>query len=78
LAKKLTFYTILDDDIFGLTVSSRYNSDIFAIWNKNADAHENSKVMEKLQKLLEPIELQSPYYKGMKILKDFFCIQLHI
>ncbi|CAG8599612.1 7705_t:CDS:2 [Funneliformis mosseae] len=42
-----------------------YNSDIFAIWNKNANAHENSKVMEKLQKLLEP-ELQSPYYKVHK------------
>ncbi|CAI2176017.1 2443_t:CDS:2 [Funneliformis geosporum] len=54
-----------DDDIFGLTVSSRYNSDIFAIWNKNADAHENSKVMDKLQKLLEH-ELQSPYYKVHK------------
>jgi len=56
------------DDIFGLTVSSRYNSDIFAIWNKNADVHENSKVMEKLQELiiLKPIDLQSPYYKVHK------------
>ncbi|CAG8438338.1 11335_t:CDS:2 [Funneliformis caledonium] len=61
----IVIHIILDDDIFGLTVSSRYNSDIFAIWNKNANAHENSKVMEKLQKLLEP-ELQSPYYKVHK------------
>jgi len=57
-----------DDDIFGLTVSSRFNSDIFTIWNKNADAHENSKVMDKLQELLllENIELQSSYYKVHK------------
>uniref|UniRef100_A0A1D1XZK2 mRNA cap-binding protein n=1 Tax=Anthurium amnicola TaxID=1678845 RepID=A0A1D1XZK2_9ARAE len=57
-----------DDDIFGLSVSSRFNSDIFTIWNKNADAHETSKVMEKLQELpsLEHIELQSPYYKVHK------------
>jgi hypothetical protein len=50
-------------------VSTRYNADIFTIWNKNANAHENSKIMDKLQEILlaENIKLQSPYYKGMRI-----------
>ncbi|RGB31826.1 translation initiation factor eIF 4e-like domain-containing protein [Rhizophagus diaphanus] len=57
-----------DDDIFGLSVSTRFNADIFTIWNKNAGAHENSKIMDKLQELLlqENIKLQSPYYKVHK------------
>ncbi|CAG8549037.1 9981_t:CDS:2, partial [Racocetra fulgida] len=53
-----------DDDIYGLTVSSRYNSDIFNIWNKNSAVNEEAKIMEKIKEALGPIDLQSPYYKG--------------
>ncbi|CAJ0636584.1 248_t:CDS:2 [Entrophospora sp. SA101] len=53
-----------DDDIFGLTVSSRATSDIFNIWNKNADASQHSTVLEKLKTSLSPTELQMPYYKA--------------
>nr|CAG8517065.1 9832_t:CDS:2 [Entrophospora candida]CAG8519148.1 6351_t:CDS:2 [Entrophospora candida] len=53
-----------DDDIFGLTVSSRATSDIFNIWNKNADASQHSTVLEKLKTSLLPTELQMPYYKA--------------
>ncbi|KAG9302281.1 hypothetical protein G9A89_008772 [Geosiphon pyriformis] len=61
----------LDDDIFGLTVSSRYNSDIFTIWNKNADAHDKAQVVNQLTDALKPIELQSPYYKAHRDHADF-------
>ncbi|RHZ44607.1 hypothetical protein Glove_718g12 [Diversispora epigaea] len=55
-----------DDDIFGISVSSRYNSDIFTIWNKSSSANEKAKVIEKLKETLNPIELQNPYYKAHK------------
>ncbi|CAG8729324.1 10030_t:CDS:2 [Cetraspora pellucida] len=55
-----------DDDIYGLTVSSRYNSDIFNIWNKNSSVNEEAKIMEKIKEALGPIDLQSPYYKAHK------------
>ncbi|CAG8682359.1 11685_t:CDS:2 [Dentiscutata erythropus] len=55
-----------DDDIYGLTVSSRYNSDIFNIWNKNSAVNEEAKIMEKIKETLGSIELQSPYYKAHK------------
>ncbi|CAG8713109.1 3035_t:CDS:2, partial [Ambispora leptoticha] len=57
-------FVSVDDDIFGLTVSSRYNSDIFTIWNKNANVHEESNVLGQLSMILKPIELQLPYYKA--------------
>jgi hypothetical protein len=53
-----------DDDIFGLSVSSRATSDIFTIWNKNSDVSQHSTVLEKLKSSLSPIELQMPYYKA--------------
>lgn len=57
-------YVAADDDVFGLSVSSRFNADIFTIWNKNSNAYEKAKVVEKLKETLDPIELQSPYYKA--------------
>jgi len=59
-------YVAADDDVFGLSVSSRYNADIFTIWNKNSNANEKAKVVEKLKETLDPVELQSPYYKAHK------------
>ncbi|CAG8468204.1 10541_t:CDS:2 [Diversispora eburnea] len=58
---------LIDDDIFGISVSSRYNSDIFTIWNKNSSANEKATVIEKLKETLNPIELQSPYYKAVYV-----------
>jgi hypothetical protein len=55
----------VEDDVFGLSVGSRYSSDIFTIWNKNALVHEQSHVLERLTQVLKEVELQSPYYKGM-------------
>ncbi|CAG8684572.1 11024_t:CDS:2, partial [Gigaspora rosea] len=60
-----------DDDIYGITVSSRYNSDIFNIWNKNSAVSEEAKIMEKIKDALASIELQSPYYKAHKDHADF-------
>ncbi|CAG8559390.1 2735_t:CDS:2 [Paraglomus occultum] len=55
-----------DDDIFGLSVSSRYNTDIFTMWNQNANAPNLSKVLDKLLEILKPVQLQLPYYKAHK------------
>ncbi|KAG0234552.1 Eukaryotic translation initiation factor 4E type 3 [Actinomortierella wolfii] len=55
-----------DDEIFGLSVSARWNSDIFQIWNKDSSLKDQSTVMEKVKEILKGIELQSPFYKAHK------------
>lgn len=55
-----------EDQIFGLSVSARWNSDIFQIWNMNSALKENSTVMEKVAEILKGVEIQSPFYKGNK------------
>lgn len=54
------------DEIFGLSVSARWNSDIFQIWNMNSALKENSTVMEKVIEILKGVEIQSPFYKAHK------------
>ncbi|KAK3842208.1 MAG: translation initiation factor eIF 4e-like domain-containing protein [Linnemannia gamsii] len=60
------------DEIFGLSVSARWNSDIFQIWNMNSSLKENSAVMEKVAVILanveslKDVEIQSPFYKAHK------------
>ncbi|KAF9978396.1 Eukaryotic translation initiation factor 4E type 3 [Actinomortierella ambigua] len=54
------------DEIFGLSVSARWNSDIFQIWNKDSSLKDQSTVMVKVKEILKGIELQSPFYKAHK------------
>ncbi|KAG0322449.1 Eukaryotic translation initiation factor 4E type 3 [Podila horticola] len=60
-----------EDQIFGLSVSARWNSDIFQIWNMNSALKENSTVMEKVTEILKGVEIQSPFYKAHKDHDDF-------
>ncbi|KAF9412019.1 Eukaryotic translation initiation factor 4E type 3 [Podila epigama] len=55
-----------DDQILGLSVSARWNSDIFQIWNMNLSAKDDSAVMKKVTEILQGIELQAPFYKAHK------------
>ncbi|KAG0219893.1 DEAH-box ATP-dependent RNA helicase prp22 [Mortierella sp. NVP41] len=60
------------DEIFGLSVSARWSSDIFQIWNMNSSLKENSTVMDKVTQILasvdslKDVEIQSPFYKAHK------------
>ncbi|KAF9943074.1 Eukaryotic translation initiation factor 4E type 3 [Mortierella antarctica] len=55
-----------DDQIFGLSVSARWNSDIFQIWNMDSSLKENSTVMDKVSEILKGVQIQSPFYKAHK------------
>ncbi|KAF9943865.1 Eukaryotic translation initiation factor 4E type 3, partial [Mortierella alpina] len=54
------------DQIFGLSVSARWNSDIFQIWNMDSSLKENSTVMDKVSEILKGVQIQSPFYKAHK------------
>lgn len=60
-------HPILEDQIFGLSVSARWNSHIFQIWNMESSLKDNATVMTKVEQILgrfEGIEIISPFYKG--------------
>ena len=58
------------DEILGLSVSSRWNSDLFQIWNLRSNLkEENNTVMEKVASILKGIEIQAPFYKGNVLCK---------
>ncbi|GJJ73071.1 translation initiation factor 4E [Entomortierella parvispora] len=60
------------DEILGLSVSSRWSSDIFQIWNLQSSLkEENNTVMEKVAMILKGIEIQAPFYKAHKDHDDF-------
>ncbi|KAG0050824.1 DEAH-box ATP-dependent RNA helicase prp22 [Gryganskiella cystojenkinii] len=66
------------DEILGLSVSARWNSDIFQIWNLQSSLREeNNTVMEKVAEILRGIEIQSPFYKAHKDHDDFQKIYDH-
>ncbi|KAI9227658.1 MAG: translation initiation factor eIF 4e-like domain-containing protein [Piptocephalis tieghemiana] len=52
------------DELGGVTVSCRWNSDIVQVWTKRATKSGGSHIMEEIQKVLPSTELQSPYYKA--------------
>ncbi|KAK3818596.1 MAG: eukaryotic translation initiation factor 4E member 3-like protein [Benniella sp.] len=57
------------DQIFGLSVSARWNSHIFQIWNMESSLKDNATVMTKVEQILsrfEGIEIISPFYKAHK------------
>ncbi|KAF9979961.1 Eukaryotic translation initiation factor 4E type 3 [Modicella reniformis] len=58
---------LIDDQIFGLSVSARWNSHIFQIWNKDSSLKDNATVMDKVAEILKDIEIQCPtFYKAHK------------
>ncbi|KAG0005862.1 Eukaryotic translation initiation factor 4E type 3 [Entomortierella chlamydospora] len=54
------------DQIFGLSVSARWNSDIFQIWNMDSSLKENATVMDKVAEILKGVQIQAPFYKAHK------------
>ncbi|KAF9140516.1 DEAH-box ATP-dependent RNA helicase prp22 [Mortierella sp. GBA39] len=71
------------DEIFGLSVSARWNSDIFQIWNMDSSLKESSTVMDKVAAILanidslKDVEIQSPFYKAHKDHEHFNNIYDH-
>lgn len=66
----MTTFITIGDEIFGLSVSARWNSDIFQIWNMDSSLKESSAVMDKVAAILanveslKDVEIQSSFYKG--------------
>ncbi|KAJ1660533.1 hypothetical protein IWQ61_000534 [Dispira simplex] len=52
-----------DDEICGITFSSRWSMDSFRVWNGNREAH-TPKVMEYLSRALQHVDIKSSYYKA--------------
>ncbi|KAF9908336.1 DEAH-box ATP-dependent RNA helicase prp22 [Linnemannia zychae] len=58
------------DEIFGLSVSARWSSDIFQIWNKDSSLKDNSAIMDKVKTIFANVEslknvvIEPPFYKG--------------
>ena len=51
------------DDICGLSVSPREKDDLLQIWNVQSEAVEESKVLEKIHKLLPDVRFNAEFYK---------------
>ena len=51
------------DDICGLSVSPREKDDLLQIWNIQSEAVEESKVLEKVHKLLPDVRFNAEFYK---------------
>lgn len=56
------------DEIVGVSVGNRWNSDLFQLWNTRADLQKGSSVMKRITELLSNVELSGPYYKGISFL----------
>ncbi|KAG0220935.1 eukaryotic translation initiation factor 4E member 3-like protein [Mortierella sp. GBAus27b] len=54
------------DQIFGISVSARWNSHIFQIWNMDSSKKDGATVMDKVLEILKDIPIQSPFYKAHK------------
>ncbi|KAI9594861.1 translation initiation factor eIF 4e-like domain-containing protein [Syncephalis fuscata] len=54
------------DEVCGLSVGSRWNSDIIQLWNSRADLFNEKAVVKKIKETLGNVELQLPYYKPHK------------
>ena len=54
------------DDICGLSVSPREKDDLLQIWNIQSEAVEESKVLEKVHKLLPDVRFNAEFYKRKK------------
>ncbi|KAJ1928187.1 hypothetical protein IWQ60_002265 [Tieghemiomyces parasiticus] len=52
-----------DDEICGVSISSRWNSDLFQIWHGNI-RQTSPRVMNHVREYLAGVELQSQYYKA--------------
>ncbi|KAK9711013.1 hypothetical protein K7432_008097 [Basidiobolus ranarum] len=64
--------TILgEDEICGISVSSRWNADIIQIWNSNARYMNETGVFQKIKHSVKDMEFQATYYKAHKDHSDF-------
>ena len=59
------------DDICGLSVSPREKDDLLQIWNVQSEAVEESKVLEKIHKLLPDVRFNAEFYKRKNISLEY-------
>ena len=62
------------DDICGLSVSPREKDDLIQIWNKDKQVEPDSRVLEKVHKLVPDVRFNAEFYKRKplkKILRSF-------
>ena len=63
------------DDICGLSVSPREKDDLLQIWNVQSEAVEESKVLEKIHKLLPDVRFNAEFYKRKsKFIKFLYLV----
>ncbi|RKP09447.1 translation initiation factor eIF 4e-like domain-containing protein [Thamnocephalis sphaerospora] len=66
IGEQLDGYISPADEICGLSVGARWNTDIVQIWNARADMFKMEPVLKQLGETLKDTELQSCYYKAHK------------
>lgn len=59
------------DEIVGISVGNRWNSDLFQLWNTRADLQKGSSVMKRITELLNNVELSAQYYKAHRDHAEF-------
>jgi len=59
------------DEINGISVSIREPLDLVQIWNRQANDPGHNKIFNKVKKLIEKVDIFSPYYSQHKSHDDF-------
>ena len=57
------------DDICGLSVSPREKDDLIQIWNKDKQVEPDSRVLEKVHKLVPDVRFNAEFYKRKPLKK---------
>ena len=65
------------DDICGLSVSPREKDDLLQIWNIQSEAVEQSRVLEKVHKLLPDVRFNAEFYKRKLSLISLLSLLLY-
>ncbi|KAJ9089273.1 hypothetical protein DSO57_1014612 [Entomophthora muscae] len=57
-------FNIFRDELIGVSIGARWNSDIIQIWNSSAQAAPNAKMIDAIYLAVEKDIISSPFYKG--------------
>ncbi|ORX82961.1 eukaryotic translation initiation factor 4E family member 3 [Basidiobolus meristosporus CBS 931.73] len=60
-----------DDEVCGISVSSRWNADIIQVWNSNAMHMNEAEIVKTIKNSVKDVEFQATYYKAHKDHSDF-------
>ncbi|RKP25212.1 translation initiation factor eIF 4e-like domain-containing protein [Syncephalis pseudoplumigaleata] len=66
IGEQLDGIIVSGDEVCGLSVGSRWNSDVIQLWNARADLFNEKAITKKIKDTLGSVELQLPYYKPHK------------